>query len=98
MDAEQTATFPTITKDIIDSRIAEVSYSRPFFNVPHLTICGIRMKNGFLFLGKSAPVSPGNFDQAVGEKLAYEDAYRQIWSHEGYVLANIVTEQRSVAL
>jgi hypothetical protein len=37
------------------------------------------MRNGFIVFGKSSPVSPQNFDQALGRKFAYEDAVRQLW-------------------
>lgn len=79
--------FPSVTEDSIKANILDVSYSNPFPSTPHLTVCGIRMKNGFVVLGKSAPVSAMNFDRAIGEKLAYEDAFKQLWALEGYALA-----------
>jgi hypothetical protein len=36
--------------------------------------------------GQSAPADPENFDQAFGEKLARDDAIRQLWPLEGYLL------------
>lgn len=51
-----------------------------------LTLCILVLKNGFTIVGKSAPASPENFDQAVGEQFAREDAVRQVWSFEGYAL------------
>lgn len=56
---------------------------------PHtkvLTICMCSLKNGWIVLGKSAPASPENYDQELGEKLAYEDCIRQIWPLLGYQL------------
>lgn len=54
-----------------------------------LTICVLVLKNGYTILGKSACVSPVNFDQAFGEKLAREDAIHQIWALEGYRLRSL---------
>lgn len=51
-----------------------------------LTICLVTMKNGFTVVGKSAPASPENFDMMKGRELAYEDAIRQLWPLEGYLL------------
>jgi Phage protein (N4 Gp49/phage Sf6 gene 66) family len=44
------------------------------------------MVNGFLFVDYSAPVSEANYDAEVGRKIAYQRAFQQIWSHEGYLL------------
>lgn len=54
----------------------------------HFTVsmCVVTVNNGFTFIGKSAPADTKNFDKALGMKLAYEDALRQIWPMEGYLL------------
>lgn len=44
-----------------------------------LTICLITTKNGFTVVGKSAPAAPENFNVDLGQKLAREDAMRQLW-------------------
>jgi hypothetical protein len=51
-----------------------------------LSVCVLMMQNGFIVIGKSAPVSASRFDADLGRKLAYEDAIRQIWPLEGYLL------------
>ena len=51
-----------------------------------LTICILVLQNGFTVIGKSAPASPDNFDPVLGQKLAYEDAVRQVWPLMGYEL------------
>jgi hypothetical protein len=51
-----------------------------------LTICVLTLRNGFTILGKSACASPANFSQEIGEKVAREDAIRQIWPLLGYEL------------
>jgi|SRR5215475_1361452 len=51
-----------------------------------VTLCILVMKNGFVVIGKSAPVSPRNFSSDLGKKFAYEDAVRQCWPLMGYAL------------
>ncbi len=51
-----------------------------------LSICLLVMKNGFTVIGKSAPASAANFNAALGRKLAYEDALRQLWPLMGFAL------------
>lgn len=52
-----------------------------------MTICQITMENGYVVLGSSACVDPENFNEALGEKYSYEDAVSELWSLEGYLLA-----------
>lgn len=52
------------------------------------TICAITTRAGFTVIGKTAPADPANFDADVGRKFAYEDALRQLWPLEGYLLRN----------
>lgn len=74
--------LPKVTEASIRARIATVSYLTSGIT----TVCFIEMVNGFRFVGTSTPASPGNFDAAVGERYAYENAFKQIWTHEGYLL------------
>ena len=77
---------PRVTEDSIRAKIDFVSYELLAVGSAMLTMCFIRMKNGFVFVGKAAPAHSKNFDRQVGERYAYEDAFKQIWSHEGYLL------------
>lgn len=79
-----TKTAPRVTKESIEAKIGEVEY----LNKDTLTICVITMKNGFRSLGKSAPASPENFDEEVGKRYAYEDAFKPLWQFEGYLLCD----------
>lgn len=58
-----------------------------------LSICILVMKNGFTIIGKSAPASAANFNAELGKKLAYEDAIRQLWPLEGYLLREELGKQ-----
>lgn len=51
-----------------------------------LTLCVLVMCNGFIVIGKSAPADPRNYDSQLGRDFAYEDALRQAWQLEGYLL------------
>jgi len=52
-----------------------------------LTFCVLHLKNGFTIAGEpSACVSEANYNQALGEKYAYENAIEKMWALEGYLL------------
>lgn len=87
-DIVNTKTAPRVTQASIEERIDTVNY----LPVDTLTICMITMKNGFRVLGKSAPASPENYDPEVGQRYAYEDAFKQLWQFEGYLLCERLTE------
>ncbi|CAB4124775.1 Phage protein (N4 Gp49/phage Sf6 gene 66) family [uncultured Caudovirales phage] len=76
----------------IKARISNVVYRRPF-NDTTLSLCVITMVNGFTFVGKSACADPANFDEEVGQRYAYEDAFKQIWSHEAYLIRETLSNQ-----
>lgn len=48
-------------------------------SVDHMTLCVLVLKNGYIVIGKSAPMDPENFNAELGAKLARDDAIRQIW-------------------
>jgi len=51
------------------------------------TLCILDLENGFSVKGFSACVDSAEFDLNMGRKIAFEDAFRQIWALEGYLLA-----------
>lgn len=51
------------------------------------TVCMLSLENGYTIKGISACVDESNFNIELGRKYAYEDAIRQIWPLEGYLLA-----------
>lgn len=77
-----TSTAPKVTAESIEAKIFGAEYS--FHGT--MTICIVTMKNGFQVLGMSACASPENFNAELGKKLAYEKAFNQIWTLEGYLL------------
>jgi hypothetical protein len=52
------------------------------------TLCFMHLHCGFLITGKSACVDPAKFNQALGEKYAYDDAINKMWELEWYLLSN----------
>jgi hypothetical protein len=58
-----------------------------------LTFCTITMKNGFSFTGESACADPKAFNEKIGKQIAYDHAFEKIWSHEGYLLREKLSQE-----
>lgn len=79
-------TAPRITPDHIDQLLekAQVGFWQPEGTT--LTICVIQLPNGFCVTGESAAASPENFQEDIGQKLAFEKARDKVRELEGYRL------------
>lgn len=79
-----------VTKEYMEGRIEEVIFMQ-MHHTKRLddttTICTIYLDNGFSVRGESACVNPENYDKDIGEKIAYENAFKQLWPLFGFVLA-----------
>lgn len=89
--AAAVATHPRVSLDDIKASIAAIHYCSGTAMTGDdddkvLTIYLLKMKNGFIVIGKAAPASPENFNRNVGEGFAYEDAVRQLWPLMGFAL------------
>lgn len=84
-DAESAAnaTAPRVTLESMEAKIASKHF---IVHEGILTICILKMQNGFYVTGSSAPASPENYNASLGEKFAYENAVRDLWKLEGYAL------------
>jgi hypothetical protein len=87
-EAEQLLTTlpaPRVTREAIEARIGDVSYTR----LPGgtMSICQITIDNGFVVIGESACVSPENYQQVIGERIAYDKAFDKLWPLFGFLLA-----------
>jgi hypothetical protein len=82
-----TKPYPGVSKEGIEAKIGGVRYILD----GHLTVCIITMRNGFMVLGKSAPADIRNYDKDVGERYAYDDAFKPLWQLEGYLLRERMT-------
>lgn len=77
-------TAPRVTvQRIVDVIVEDTYYLFPGTTV---TICLLKLKNGFSVTGESACASPENFDEELGRKIAYSNAKDKIWALEGYAL------------
>lgn len=75
---------PRVTPADIDATIQSEHYYR--FPTTTLTICALKLRNGFIVTGESAAASPENFDEAIGRRIARDNARGKIWALEGYLL------------
>lgn len=74
-----------ITKELIESRIAEVDYQTVCIAGQKLMYCGIRMDNGFVVVGKPATcIDPNNWRDEIGQKVSYDNTFSEIWRLEAY--------------
>ena len=71
-----------VTLDHIKSKVDRIVYFRDDI----LTIAVVTTVNGFKLVGQSACADPANYNQELGEKIAREDAIKQLWAIEGYLL------------
>lgn len=77
---------PRVTPDVIDAQIVSEAYHR--FPGTTVTVCALTLRNGFQVIGESAAASPENFDEAIGKRIARDNARNKIWALEGYTLRN----------
>ena len=75
---------PHLTPAGIDSAIVGEDYH--VFPGTTVTVCALKLRNGYVVVGESATATPENFDEAIGRRIARENARNRIWALEGYVL------------
>lgn len=88
---EKGLTAPRITQDHVDSKIVKELYH--VFEGTEVTVCCLRLKNGYTVTGTSACASPENFDEELGRKIAYDKAAQKIWELEAYLLKERTSEE-----
>ena len=77
-------TAPRVTPDDVDAAIVGEQYHT--FTGTTLTVCCLTLRNGFNVTGESAAASPANFDEALGRRIARDNARNKIWPLLGYAL------------
>jgi len=77
-------TAARVTPAQIDAAIRDEQYH--VFAGSCLTVCCLTLQNGFTVTGESACVSPENFNEELGRKIAFTHARDKIWALEGYLL------------
>lgn len=58
-----------------------------------LTFCVLVLRNGFTVTGESACVSPENFDDEIGRRVARQNAINKVWPLMGYELKSSLTKR-----
>lgn len=87
-DSEAAAVQKTgnrVTLASINEKVETVEYVNPTL-APHFTLAIVKLKNGYVVTGQSAPADPANYNEELGKKFAFEDAVRRVWPLEGYAL------------
>lgn len=79
-------TAARVTPADVDAAIVSDHYWVPAGTT--LTVCVLKLRNGFTVTGESACASPENFDADLGCKIARDNARQKIWALEGYALRN----------
>lgn len=77
-------TAPRVTPDMVDNEITKTQYH--VFEGSCLTVCCLTLANGFTVTGESACASPENFDEGIGESIAFTNARGKIWAYLGFRL------------
>lgn len=76
----------TVTKEQLDDLVAKSSVEYAVFD-SKLTVAVITLPNKFKVTGEASCVDANNFDKALGERYALENAVKKLWELEGYLLA-----------
>lgn len=85
-----------VKEERIDAMLNAAERQQAFFFGKQLIIA-FRLTNGFIVNGVSVCVDPANFDMEKGVQLAEEDAKRQLWAYEGYLLQQTMHEAQQAA-
>lgn len=82
---------PRLRPEDLDAAIVGELYH--VFEGTTLTVCCLKLRNGFTVTGESAAASVENFDEEVGRRIARENARNKIWQLEGYLQRQRLYEQ-----
>lgn len=83
---EKGLTAPRVTSQQINNAIEKEVYQ--CIEGTTVTVCVLRLVNGFTVIGHSACVSEENFDAELGEKIARQKAFDKCWELFGFQLAS----------
>ena len=82
---------PRLTPEVIDNAIEKAEYHRL---TGVLTVCVLTLKNGFTVTGESACASPENYNEEIGNKIAFDNAREKIWQLVGFLLVDKLAENK----
>ena len=72
-----------LTKEFLEGEIIQIDYKRLGSKITH---CTITTKSGFVFTGESACVDPADYNEDIGSKIAYDNAFHKMWMPYGFWL------------
>lgn len=75
---------PGVTEEYMEGRIVDETFTRFSDTV---TVCQITLDNGYSVRDESVCVNPENYNQEIGEKIAYDRAFSKLWVLFGFLLA-----------
>ena len=81
---------PRLTPDIINSLIKEKAFHRL---TDVLTVCVLTLQNGFTVTGESACASPANYNQQIGDDIAFTNARVKTCPLDGYAFKQKLYEE-----
>jgi len=91
MIQEKGLNAPRLTPAVIDNAIEKAEYHRL---TGVLTVCVITLTNGFTVTGESACASPENYNEEIGNKIAFDNARDKIWQLVGFLLVDKLSSNK----
>lgn len=85
---------PRLTPEHIDATITDETYT--VLPSGKAMVCELTLVNGYTVRGESACVSKENFNEEIGREVSRENARRQIWQLEGYLLQDRLFRQPKI--
>lgn len=79
-----------ITKDFLIQQIKHQQYT--VLGDKKITHCTITVLNGFTFTGEAVCVDVSNYNQEIGEEIAFANAFDKMWQVYGFALAQKLYE------
>lgn len=81
--AAEVAVAPRVTLDQVEAIVVHEDYT---VHSGVFIVATLELRNGFHVVGTSAAASPENFNEELGRKIARDNALKQVWMLEGYLL------------
>lgn len=76
-----------MTLDDINRAVVSADYH--VFPETTVTVCCLKLRNGFCVVGYSACIDPAEFDEAMGRSEANKVAIEKVWELEGYLAVHL---------
>jgi len=81
-----------VTEVEVLAAIKRIQYHR--FEGTTVTVCCLSLDNDFTATGESACVDPVEYNQELGESIAYKNAFNKVWGYLGFRLAEKLATQK----